>query len=519
MPTVTTAPDKVDVAIVGAGPTGIVLSILLAQRGHSVALLERQPTPYPLPRAVAMDAEIARVLQSCGIAAGLRANAEVADTYEWRNGKGDTLLKFVGKGNGPSGWPQTIMVNQPTLESMLIEVLEQFPNVSILRAFDVVGLEQHDGSVTVHYRQHYEDSLEARYVVGADGANSAVRLMLDIPFEDLGFFYDWLVVDVIPNEQRVYDPINLQICDPARPTTIVSGGPGRRRWEFMRLPDESPSDLEGEAAAWRLLEPWDMTPDTAVLERCANYTFRARWAEQWRSGRVLLAGDAAHQMPPFAGQGMCSGIRDAANLSWKLDLVLGGKASEALLDTYGVERMPNVRSTIGFSVELGKVICIPDPAAAAARDEAMTAAFNQSDGKGQSMSPVVPGIEDGLIDSSTAHAGAMFVQGSVSGNNGFTAPFDDVVGRGFRLVCAGPLGTSVPADLLVWFASIGGRIVDFAPAGGISDADGTYAQWLTKHECFAALQRPDFYVYGTAATSGDVAALLDGLRERLGGDR
>lgn len=502
---------RTDVVIVGAGPTGTVLAILLGRLGHSVVVVERQATPYPLPRAVAVDSEIARVLQACGIGPGLRANSEPAETYEWRSATGATLLKFVGKGDGPSGWPQTLMVNQPLLEQMLAERLRELPNVTVLRGCDVVGLEEFPGGIRVAYRGHDDGVLEATYVVGCDGANSSVRLMLDLPFEDLGFFYDWLVVDVIPHEHRVYDPINLQICDPRRPTTLVSGGPGRRRWEFMRLPHEDPSLLSGADSAWRLLEPWDIRPDNATLERSANYTFRARWAARWRDGRALLAGDAAHQMPPFAGQGMCSGIRDAANLAWKLDLVLRGHAGDALLDAYERERMANVKAVINFSIELGKVICIPDEEAAAARDASMIAALR--DGR-PAATPPVPGIEDGIVDTASPLAGTVFIQAAV--DDGTVQLFDEALGTGFRLLAATEVTHLVDPALLDWFASIGGVVVGFGPGSGVRDADGRYGRWFARNGVTAVIQRPDFYVYGTAAEVGGIGPLLAGLRARLG---
>ena len=144
-----------------------------------------------------------------------------------------------------------------------------------------------------------EQRIRARYVVGCDGANSFVRDHMGTGLTDLGFFYDWLILDVIPHDQqREWKPFNLQICDPRRPTTVVSGGPGKRRWEFMRLPNETIEELNNEQTAWRLLQPWNLAPDNAVLERHTVYTFQARWADRWRDGRILIAGDAAHLMPP-----------------------------------------------------------------------------------------------------------------------------------------------------------------------------------------------------------------------------
>lgn len=214
-------------------------------------------------------------------------------------------------------------------------------------------------------------SARARYVVGADGANSRVRAHMDTGVTDTGFSFDWLIVDLVPHEEEDWSPMNWQLCDPVRPTTLVSGGPGRRRWEFLRLADETVEELNTTETAWRLLEPWGRTPENSTLERHAVYTFQARWADRWHQGRMLLAGDAAHLMPPFAGQGMCSGIRDAINLAWKLDLVLRGKAPDALLDTYTRERAGHVRHAIHMSVELGKVICVLDPDDAEVRNRRM----------------------------------------------------------------------------------------------------------------------------------------------------
>jgi 2-polyprenyl-6-methoxyphenol hydroxylase-like FAD-dependent oxidoreductase len=305
----------VDVAIVGAGPVGLVLGIQLAQRGRSVVVLEQWPEPYVLPRAVHFDHEVGRILQSCGIGAGVRAISEPAEIYEWRNGQGVTLLRFGRIGAALSGWPFSSMFCQPELENLLTRRAESLPTAHVRRGVRALAIEQHEDHVTVeiapvhvgpdHQLVERTDAsvrLHAKYVVGCDGANSTVRTLLEVAIADRGFFYDWLIVDVILDEPRVFDPPNLQICDPARPTTAVSGGPGRRRWEFMRLPGESIDDLNNAARAWELLAPWGVHPDNARLERHAVYTFQARAAEQWQAGRVFLAGDAAHQMPPFAGQ-------------------------------------------------------------------------------------------------------------------------------------------------------------------------------------------------------------------------
>jgi len=490
-------PVEAEVVVVGYGPVGMTLSILLAQRGHSVVVTERWPQPYHLPRAVHIDHEVARILQSAGIGAELAALSEPVDLYEWRNAQGTTLLRLGRVGVGASGWPQSLMLHQPTLESQLDRRARRL-GVDLRRGFEVTDLTQDQDHVTV--ADASGQRVRARYAVGCDGANSTVRDLTGLSVQDLGFFYDWLIVDVRLHEPREFEPPNLQVCDPDRPTTVVSGGPGRRRWEFMRLPDEDIDQLNSEARAWDLLKRWDVNPSNATLERHAVYTFNARYAERWRAGRVFLAGDAAHQMPPFAGQGMCAGIRDAANLAWKLDLVLAGLAPDRLLDTYDQERLPSARQAIEFSMELGKVICVPDPVAAAERDAAMAPLV----GPEPTEAPPMPGIEIGVVDPHAAHAGSLFVQGTVDGGL-----FDDVHGTGWRLVTVADALPAIDPELGRWFASIGGRAVT------VRRDDPVYGCWFADHGATAALQRPDFHLYGTAAGPADAVALLSGLRDRL----
>jgi 2-polyprenyl-6-methoxyphenol hydroxylase-like FAD-dependent oxidoreductase len=496
-----------DVAIVGYGPVGAALAILLGQLGRRVLVLERHLKPYPLPRAVHYDHEAARILQACGVAERCSKIVEPAEIYEFQNAERRPLIRFGRIGNGVSGWPQSSMFSQPDLEAVLFDRVEEIPEITVRRGASVVDVVDDGDQVVVHLEGG--DAARAGYVVGCDGANSIVRQRTGIPITDRAFFYDWLVVDVVFNEPRVFDPLNVQICDPARPTTVVSGGPGRRRWEFMALPGESIEFLNDEATAWRLLEPWDARADNAVLEKHAVYRFQARWVEEWRLGRVLLAGDAAHQTPPFAGQGLCTGLRDAANLAWKLDLVVRGLAPNALLDTYGRERGPHAEAVIELAMDMGKLICVADAAEAAARDEAFLATYDGS----VTDVPPFPVITDGVVLPGAPGAGELFIQGDVDSPNG-RKRFDDAVGAGFRLITtAEPI---LDPDTREWFAGVGGLVVALGCGDSkLVDADAAYRSWLADHIAVAVLQRPDFAVFGTAATPSDITPLLRALRSAI----
>jgi 2-polyprenyl-6-methoxyphenol hydroxylase-like FAD-dependent oxidoreductase len=506
-----------DVAIVGYGPVGQLLAILLGQRGRRVQVLERWPRAYPLPRAVHFDHEIGRVLQAAGVADAVAACTEPASVYEWRNAAGDVLLQ-IGRDaeHSLSGWPESSMFCQPALERILDERVRSLPSVRVDRGCEVVAARAEGDRVELTAQR--EDggtfAVRARYGVGCDGANSFVREALGLPWCDLGFHFDWLVVDVLPHEVRRWDPLNWQLCDPARPTTLVSGGPGRRRFEFMRLPHETLEELNDEATAWRLLAPWGVHSGNAKLERHAVYTFRGRWAETWRKGRWLLAGDAAHLMPPFAGQGMCSGLRDAANLAWKLDLALAGRAREDLLDSYASERIPHVRALIELSIELGKVICVADPGAAAARDRRMAEEARE---RRAPVAAPLPGLGAGLFADGSAGAGRLFVQDRVRRGSA-AGRFDDVVGGGWALLSPhGDPAAALDRELAGFFASLGGVAAHVSEAGPIIDVNGGYARWFAAHGAAVALQRPDFYVFGTAPELDGARGLVASLRRALDG--
>jgi resorcinol 4-hydroxylase (NADPH) len=508
-----------DVAIVGGGPVGTLLAVLLGQKGHRVTIVEKWPAPYNQPRAVTFDHEIARILSMLGIDSENDPAIGVHDDiYYWKNAERETLLEVDWASTAASGWRTRYWFSQPDLEKRLRGLAAELPTVTLRRGWEATALEQTadaailTGRASTATGETVTEELRARYVVGADGANSLVRQSLNLDFEDHGFFFDWLILDMIPHKPMHFSPSAWQLCDPVRPTTIVPGGPGRRRWEFMVLPGESPEELSSPASAWALLEPWGVTPHDAALERSAVYRFQARWAETWRNGRGMIAGDAAHLMPPFAGEGMCAGLRDSVALAWRLDLILTGKAGDALLDSYGEERRVHVKHYIDFSMELGKIICIADPKEAGERDRRMIADLAASDG-----TPVdtdIASLGPGIWCPGSAHAGELSVQGIVEAN-GRRGRFDDIAGRGWIVLGR---GTS-PAGMLTehqqeQLVSLGGRCIRIGATGtdcDITDVNGTYAKWFDGIEANFAILRPDFYVAGTASTPTGLQESFDSI--------
>jgi flavoprotein hydroxylase len=520
--------DLNDVLIVGYGPVGQVLANLLAQRGWRVQVVERWPRPYPMPRAVAFDSEGARVLAAAGVAEIIGEIGESSGEYVFENADGQRLLEIEVRDRGWCGWPDSTSMYQPALEAALAACGTALPTLDLLRGYQATGIEQHPDEVWLFAAGlgGEERRLRARWVVGCDGANSFVRGQIGSTLTDLGFSRDWLICDVALDQPDQFRPNNLQICDPARPRTAVSAGPGHRRWEFMRVAGETVEGLNTEEQVWQLLKLFDVSPDRATLERFHVYTFETSYADQWRSGRLVLAGDAAHVMPPFAGQGMCSGFRDASNLAWKLDLVLRGIASEELLDSYEAERRAHVQHAIGMSVNLGKVICQTDPAAAADRDLVMLAARTRPVVGARQGSPVHP-LSSGLLlrdpEGPRLPAGMLAPQGRVARGRE-VGLFDELVGRGFVLITTVDPEQLCDASSLTVLAGLGTRVVRIlapgtAPerAGGheVVDVDGVYYTYLEQARASALLVRPDSYIFGSIADQPGLASAVRELQHQL----
>ncbi|MFH8802096.1 bifunctional 3-(3-hydroxy-phenyl)propionate/3-hydroxycinnamic acid hydroxylase [Streptomyces sp. NPDC017936] len=499
----------VDVAVVGYGPVGMVVAGLLGQAGHRVLVLERYAGLYNLPRAASFDDETMRTLARLGVAEELLPKVRVQRTYEWRNGRGDLLMEQRFAETGRSGWAEWNMMYQPDLEEALDAVCRSMPQVDVRHSTTVVALEQAADDVTLTVEgPEGRRTVGARYVLGCDGGNSFVRSALGVELDDYGFSEPWMVCDFrFRRPTRV--PLALQLGDPLSPTSIISLGPAHHRFSFMLDSVDDFGTERDPQRVWKRVAPY-LTPDDADLIRVATYTFRSLVADHWRRGRVLLAGDAAHQMPPFLGQGMCSGFRDAQNLAFKLDLVLRGTAPDDILDTYQTEREPHVRAVTEKGIELGHLQTLRDPERAAERDRTLLARRAES-GAPEPMR--FPSLDDGLLArTSGAGRGQLSVQGVVDDGTRRDR-LDQIVGGGFHLlVDEGLLGALETSRLLDDLARAGVRVVvpgeraaAHPGAAVVHDTDGTYRGWFTELGCSAVAVRPDFYVFGTA--SGPDAAV------------
>ncbi len=513
-----------DVAIAGCGPAGATAACLLGAQGLRVLVVDKATGVYDKPRAFAMDHEIMRVFQNIGLADAIQTFVAPFSASEHYGVDGQLIRRLTMIDPPyPIGWTPSMVFRQPPLEATLRAKVATTPGVDMSLGEELTGFSQTADAVTLSLKRgelkhgDTERQVSAQYVIGCDGASSTVRRVLGIEHEDLDFDEPWLVVDVGVNELGAakLPKTSAQFCEPARPTTFLIGVGEHRRWEIMLLPGETPQQFEDDAAVWKLLARW-ITPADGSLWRRASYRFHALVAREWRRGRVFLAGDAAHQQPPFLGQGMCQGIRDVANLSWKLAAVLQGRAGDALLDTYGAERSAHVKRLTTTIKHIGRNICERDEAKARQRDADLIA---QAGGVVKSVprQEMIPPLETGLLlplphgadDSPTAGdspttRGTLFPQPRVR-HAGASVLLDEITGTGLRLILSADAALDIDAARAA-AASCGASLVMFG-AGQHEEQDGIVAAWFAKHRAVAALVRPDHYVYGVASNSEQIAAL------------
>lgn len=512
--------DEYDVVVIGYGPCGQMASLQLGLAGHRVIALERHPQLYGLSRAGHIDDEIMRTLQRVGAGEEFREDAVAWELYDMRNKAfgGDLLLSLDWSQIGPHGYRGHWIFYQNNLELALNRCVKETGSAEVHMDHEVVEINQDADGVQVKYRSRKsgeERTVRAAYAVAADGANSFVREQLGITTTP-GNVGPWqLVIDTVQKRPLSFEFDNGQFADPERPGCLFQLGKTHRRWEFTLLPDEKPEDFTLDRV-WELLEPW-VTPEDVEVIRYPVYQFKESMTDEWRRDRIFLVGDAAHILWPFAGEGMCNGLRDASALSWRLDLVLRGLAEESVLDSYEADRKPNMQGWTDLSREIGLPCIVTDPEAAAQRDGFLMAV--QQD---PSLMPP-PTIPPGPVAFSRAGdplAGAPAVQGKVSAG-GQEGLFDNVVGRGFQLVATdAAVIDALDESSREFLDTIGATVaVVGAPGSGaeVVDAEGTYAGWFAEHGRVAVLARPDFYVYGSAADAGDVNELVASLRASIAG--
>jgi len=514
------------VIIIGFGPSGAMAANLLGKAGIRTLCVDRTTEVYDKPRAIALDHEIMRLFDNIGLREDIEGYVAPFDLSEHFGASGQ-LLRRVGMVGAPYplGYTPTMVFTQPPVEKALRAHTAQWPTVSVALGTEVTAVSNGPDKAFISLRESdgTERTVSADHVIACDGASSETRMRLGLTLEDLNFDEPWVVVDVLVNPDKLDRvPVNSShFCNPERPVAYIVGPENHRRWEIMLREDENPRELEKPEWVWKFLDRW-ITPDDATIWRSSAYRFHALVAPKWRKGRFFLAGDAAHQQPPILGQGMCQGMRDVANLCWKLEAVFNDSAPVELLDTYGDERREHVRELILKIKEIGAVLCERDPEAATRRDERI---LSDSNGLPRTLfrQSIIPPIRHGLVDlTSGTGAGELFPQPSVTSRDK-KGLLDSVCGAGWRLIVDAERFGALTPSVADKARQLGMTILYLGSIDPRSDGhiiplvedDGILGRWFDERKTSAAIVRPDHYVYAVASNEESIERRLHDFNARL----
>ncbi|MCW6004366.1 bifunctional 3-(3-hydroxy-phenyl)propionate/3-hydroxycinnamic acid hydroxylase [Micromonospora sp. CPCC 205371] len=515
MPTTDAKPSDghVPVVIIGAGPTGASAAIMLAQRGIECLVLDRWLEVYPLPRAVHFDDEVFRIFADLGITEKVGAISRPAAGMQLVDTRLRVLAEFTRDLSGRThGYPQANMFDQPELERVLRDRLAELPSAQLRGDVEVFAIEQVPGGpapVRVRYRDlssGAESQVWADAVLGCDGANSITRTCIGAAMEDLGFQQQWLVVDVhSPQPLDVYDGVQ-QVCDHDRAATFMMVTPGRYRWEFRLRAGEQPEDLD-QAQIFALIRPWlgTVDPDKLTLVRRTWYTFRGAVADRWYDRRVFLLGDAAHLTPPFIGQGMCAGIRDAANLTWKLAFLLTGQADDRLLATYETERRPYARRMVRMAILVGWLMTGGTARTARFRKAALRTLTRLPGVEQLVLHKAWPAFPAGPLTARADRAAGRICPQPRLRAAGGDVLLDQALGDRFAIISRSRGGVSAfDPPTRDFFDALGTSVLHLGDlgAGGATDLDGTLTALLDRTGADALLLRPDRVIAASARRAG-----------------
>ena len=516
---------RYDTVVIGYGPVGALAALELADAGLRVLVLERSTEAVVLPRAVGLDGESVRSFQRIGFGeevAGLCQPPRERDELFFTNSHREPLFGATLPRFGLHGWRDTAFFDQPELEALLREFVAKDERIDVLLGHEVVGLEQDDEEVIVRSVTRDEAGREGRegeprkkehhasFAIGCDGASSFVRGAIGVEWQSLGYDQDWLVVDIVQGPGANLPLATMQVCDPARLTTYVCVKDPNRRWEFQLVKGETREEMLRPEKIHELIAPWTDRSNYEI-RRAAVYQFHAATASRWQVGRIFLAGDAAHQTPPFLGQGLNAGFRDAVNLGWKIPLVVAGICDVSMLRSYAAERDAHARDLVEWAVAIGQLM-----ETLAAREAGLPDPYPVDQGAGYGQGRTAPPLRGGILmmeqaESGNGSIGMMLRQPTVCSREGETSRLDEILGAGFAVVGRCTRDLVVGDEAADVIARLGGRIVSL---DGLEVIEGEMDRVFEEHA--AVVLRPDRTIFGVVDDDWDLDRLILQLEEKIG---